>query len=85
MPRERCRDHPAEILEPLAQRRQRDAQAGEPRVQIDAKAARLDLALEILERRGDEPYVDRHRPRLADGHDLALLQDAQQRALRRER
>ena len=36
-------------------------------------------------RGGDEAHVDRDRRGLADRDDLALLQDAQQRALRRER
>ena len=83
--RERGGDERAEIFDAVAQRWQRGAQAGEAGVEIDAEATGLDLALEILVRRGDEAHVDWLRRRLADRDDLAFLEHAQQRALRRER
>ena len=57
----------------------------EPVVEVGAEALLLDRLLEIGVRRRDEPHVDLDRRRAADGDDLALLEDAQQLHLDRER
>ena len=70
---------------PLAQRRQGDGEDVEPVVEILAKRAIADLALEIAVRRRDHPDVDLHRVGPAHALELALLQHAQELDLDLER
>ena len=73
------------VVRPLAQRRQIDAQDVEPIEQIGAEPPVLDELAQRLVRRGDDAHVDRDRLHAADAHELALLEHAQQLDLRRRR
>ena len=69
----------------LAQRRQRQGVAGEASQQILAERAALDELLEVSVCRRDDANVDAQGLRRAYRYDLALLQDAQENGLKRQR
>ena len=69
----------------VAQRRDLDDDLGQPIVEVLAEAARRDLVLQVLVRRADDAHVDRNLLPAADPLDDALLQEAQQLDLQRER
>src|SRR6185312_16325460 len=54
-------------------------------IQVGAKAALLDLLLQIGIGRKDEAKIDRHLALGADRTNAAILEDAQQLALHRQR
>ena len=68
-----------------AQRRNLDDDLGQPVVEILAKLAGDDLILEVLVRRAHDAHVDRDLLPAADALDHALLQEAQQLRLQRQR
>ena len=74
-----------DLLAPLAQRRDVDADHAEAVVQVLAELAFGDALFEVGVGGGDHAHVDALRPRLADRHDLALLEEAQQLRLHVER
>ena len=74
-----------DLLAALAQRRHVDADDAQPVVQILAELAFGDALLEVGVGGGEHPHVDALRPRLADRHDLVLLEEAQQLRLDVER
>ena len=78
-------DDEPEVLAPRAQRREQVAITGEACQQIRAIRALGSHPVERPVRGRDDPQIDLDRARAADGHDLALLQHAQERRLRRER
>ena len=69
------------VLDPLAQRRDRDRKDVEAIVQIAPERSVLDHVLEIAVRGGHDPHVDALGPRAAEAFELALLQHAQQLGL----
>ena len=69
----------------VAQRRDLDDDLGQPVVEVLAKAPGDDLILEALVRRADDAHVDRDLLPAADPLDDALLQEAQELDLQRDR
>ena len=80
--RDQRADHEAEVVAPLAQRRQLDREAEHARVEIVAERAPVDHVAQIAVGGGAEPHVDRLHAGVADREHLALLQHAEQRRLR---
>ena len=74
----------SDLLEALAQRRQRQQDAVEPEEQVRSEPASLDFRLEVTIRGGHEADVDGSRAQRADAAYLALLEHAQELALGRE-
>ena len=70
---------------PIAQRRDLDDDLGQPVVEVFAELALDDLLLEALMRRAHDAHVDRNLLAAADALDDALLQEAQQLRLQRDR
>src|SRR6266852_1181134 len=85
VPGEEVRREQGHVTAALAQRRQHQRHHVEAVEQVAPEGALLDLRLEVLVGRGDQPEV--HRFGLAPTHrlDRALLQHAEQLALQRER
>ena len=77
-----CGEH-RDIRPPFAERRQLDRHDLQSVVQVLAKRALLDGALEILVGGGDDPDVDPDRPLSADRPHLAILKNAQELHLQR--
>src|SRR5262249_42181073 len=73
------------VLGAVAERRQIEPDAVEPREEVLAERRHRDLRLEIAVGGGDDAQIDGDRARRADGCDLALLDDAEERRLRLER
>ena len=73
------------VLDALAQRRNRDRKDVETIVEIASERSVFDHALEIAVRRGDDPHVDALGSRAAEAFELALLQNPQQLGLHFER
>jgi hypothetical protein len=71
-------DDEPDVLAPRAQRRDAQGEPGEAGEEILAEAAARRQRLEVAVAGRDDAQVDGDRARLADGHDLALLQDAQE-------
>src|SRR6185312_10976150 len=69
----------------LAQRRDHERDAVEPIVEILTERAARHLGVEVAVGRGDEAHVDRQRRQAADAQHLALLDDAQELDLDRQR
>jgi hypothetical protein len=69
----------------LAERRQHHRVAGQPGVQVLAELAAIDHPGQVAVSGGDDADVDLDRAAGSDRHDLALLQDAEQRRLRAHR
>ena len=75
-----------DVLAPRAQRRQGDDVEGEPVEEIAAEpAARAASAGRSTLARGDDAHIDRQRLVAADAGEAAILDDAQQLLLHRER
>src|SRR6185503_2395453 len=70
---------------PLTQRRHPYRHHGEAVEQVAPERPALDLGLEVLVGRRDEPYVDLHRAIRADGGDALLLDRPQELALQQQR
>ena len=83
-PDDLAREH-AEILLPLAERWNGHAVASDTREQIVAKRSASHELGEWLVRGRDQAKVDLHGAGTSHGDDFALLQNAQQRGLRRVR
>src|SRR5438876_2551035 len=75
-------DQERQVLDPLAQPRQRDRDDVQPVVQVLAEASRLHLGLEVLVGGREDAHVDLERAVAADPLELALLQNAQDLGLR---
>ena len=73
------------ITLPFAQRRDLDNDLRKAIVQVLAELALLDVRLEALVGRADDPHVDRDLLAPADALDHALLQEAQELRLQRDR
>src|SRR5690606_37338878 len=76
-------DQHRDVLPPLPERRDVDRDDVEAEEEVFAEAPPLDLALQVLVRRGDDADVHADRPLAADTGDDALLQRAQDLGLRR--
>ena len=74
-----------DVVAPLAQRRQLDADHVQPVEQVLAEAAVLHLALQVDVGGGDDAHVDLDRLHAAEAHELAFLHHAQQLGLRLDR
>ena len=74
-----------QILEPLAQRRQRDVDDREPVEQIEAELLARDHASQIAMGGRHDAGVDLHRPIRTDRLHGLRLEHAQELGLRRER
>src|SRR6185503_12672038 len=74
-----------DLLPPFAERWNVHADHAETVVEIFSELSIGDALLEIGIGRGEHPHIDRLRARLADRHDLALLQESQQLRLDVER
>ena len=75
----------ADVLGALAQRRELDADDIQPVEQILAEGLLRDLLFEVLVRRRDDAHIGLQRFVAADAGEFALLQDAQDFALERQR
>ena len=84
-PRVERGDQVRQILEPVAQRRQRHVHHGEPVEQIEAELLLGDHARQLAVRRRDDARVDGDRPIRADRLHGLSLEHAQELGLRRER
>lgn len=69
----------------LAQRRQAQADRGQPVIKVAAKTSGGDILLQVAMGRRDHPHIDPYRARGADRAQFALLQDAQQLDLKSRR
>ena len=69
----------------LAQRRQVDREDRDPVPEVLAEAALGDHRVQVAMRGGDDAHVDVERLAAADALEAAVLQDAQQPHLRRQR
>ncbi len=78
-------DEHRDVLAALAQRRQADREHRQAVVEILTERVLAHLELQVAIGRGDHAHVDLARTRVADGHDLALLQHAQQLRLHAQR
>src|SRR5436190_8250765 len=78
---EECGHEERDVLATLAQRRQLDPDHADPVEEVHPEVALLDLLPEVAVRRRDDAHIDLPRPRIADAHDLALLEDTQQARL----
>ena len=78
-------DQNRDVLAPLPQRWQVDAEDIEAVVQVRPKPSFLHPVAQRLVRRGDDAHVDGNALRAAHTRDLALLQHTQQLDLRRDR
>ena len=67
-----------DLLAALAERRDGEADDGEAVVEVFAEASLGDEALEVGVGRGDHAHVDADGPRVAEGLDLARLEESQQ-------
>src|SRR5690606_34770065 len=74
-----------DVVAPLAERRDVERDDVEAVVQVAPEGALAHLVLEVAVRRGDDADVDGDGLRRADGHDLALLERAEQLDLERRR
>src|SRR5262245_54112663 len=74
-----------DVLAPGPQRWELDRERDEPVVQVLTKTALGDLGREVPVGCGDDAHVDLARSRVAHGHDLALLEYAQELCLHRAR
>ena len=74
-----------EIAHALAERRELDVNHVQSVVEVLAEAARLHLGLEVAVRRGDDADVALRRAGLSEGRVLALLEQAEELHLHRER
>ena len=79
----RIREH-ADVLAPLAKRRQRDGDHRQAEEEVLAEAAGGDLRLEVFVGRRDHPGVHLDALLAAEPLDLSLLQEAQQLDLKRQ-
>ena len=79
-----CRER-GQILDALTQRGQAHLDDGDAVVEVGAEAPGGDLGAQILVGRADDARVDRDGRARADGHDLALLQHAEELHLHRGR
>ncbi len=77
-------DQRRNLLAPLAQRRQPQADDVEAVEEVLAEAALGDERLEVGVGRGDDAHVDLDRMRLAERVDLVVLEEAQQLGLQVE-
>src|SRR4051812_38986459 len=68
----------------MPERGKRHYISGEAREQVGAEALRFHQSVEIAVRRSDDAQVHLQRAGRPKGCDLTLLQDAQERRLRRE-
>ena len=75
----------AEVLSPLAQRREVHGEPAQPHQQIVAELFLRDQARQVAMRGGDDTHVHLGGPGSADRHHLFLLKHAQERRLRRQR
>ena len=69
------------LLDTMPQRRQDDGEAVHPAVKIAPESALFDVLTQRPLRCRHDPNVDAPAPRLADGHDLPLLEHSQQLGL----
>ena len=83
--RGRHRASSEDVVEPLAQRRQRDLEHAEPVVEVLAELAALHRRVQVAVGGGDHADVGRDHARAAEPHELALLEHAQQLGLHRRR
>src|SRR5262249_7184979 len=74
-----------DLLDSIAQRRDRDRQAVETEEQIASERPALALSREIAVRRGEDPHIDLAGHQAAQRQPLALLEAPQQLHLDRER
>src|SRR4051812_32234646 len=74
-----------DVFDTLAQRRDRNGKDIQPVVEVAAETPLADLLVERLVRCGHDPDVHLSRRAAAQTHDFLLLQDAQERRLRRRR
>ena len=74
-----------DLLPSIAQRRDVDPDDAQPVGQVLAELTLGDPLLQVGVGGGEHADIHRLRPRLADGHDLALLEEAQQLRLDVER
>ena len=74
-----------DVVAPLAQRRQVDADDVQPVEEVLAEPPVLHLLLQVDVGRGDDADVDLDRLHAAEAHELALLHHAQQLGLRLDR
>ena len=82
---EKIREVPDErgnVVAAVPQGRHPDRDDAQPEVEVLAEGALLDLLLEILVGRGDDPDVHLDRPRRSEPLDLPLLEHAQHLGLR---
>ena len=70
-------DEQRDVLTPLAQGRHVNHEDGDPVVEILAEGPKLDLALGVLVRRGDQADISADRLGTADPDKFAVLDDAQ--------
>ncbi len=85
---EPCEKMPREgqdVLAAIAQRRHADVEHVQAVVEVQAKAAALDLLGQLLVCRGDDAHVDGQIARAPQPAERHLLEDAQQLRLRRHR
>ena len=82
---EKERAEMGDFLAPLAQRRHVDADDAQAIVQIFAEFPFCHPLFEVRIRRRHDAHVDPLRPRVADRHDLRLLEKSQQLRLHVER
>ena len=75
-------DQRRNVVAPIAQRRHANRDDAQAEVEILAERPLLDLLLEVLVRRRDDPHVDLDRARRAEPLDFAFLQHAQHLGLR---
>ena len=78
-------DEAGDVLAPLTQAREVDAQHVEPMIQIAAELAQLHLLAQIPIGRGDDADVHPEKVLAADPPELPLLEYPQQLGLRRQR
>ena len=71
------------VLAPIAQRRNLDADHIQPMQQVLAEVPRLHARLEILVGRRDHPHIDSHRRLTAHSIELTLREHAQEPGLQR--
>ena len=74
-----------DVVEPLAQRRQRDLEDAEPVVEVLAELAALHRRVQVAVGGGNHADVGVEHARAAEAHELALLEHAQQLGLHRRR
>ena len=70
-----------DVLHPFAQRRQAQAQHGQPIEQVGPEAAVLYARFQVAVGGADHAHIDRHGPRAAHAHHFAFFKDAQQSRL----